>query len=101
MFDRIRRMISNIKKRSKIPRGYYCHDSKDRNKICPYWRLDAIHIEEQENGYCEYLEKSDWDLNEEEGDIEWTKSDGEKFVTPAHDMVVSLLWDKVKECNKR
>ena len=55
-----------------IPKGCYCYDA---NGVCPYWHKDARH-EEQDNGYCSYLKRGDWDDN----------SSG-------------LLWDQVKECN--
>ena len=65
---------------SEIPKGMYCYtcfgmgeNGKLRVKRCPYWsrRLDKP---EQEDGYCGYLEKGDWD-----------------------DDFLSLLWDSVKD----
>ena len=59
--------------RLKIPSGCYCYDE---NGLCPYWskRKDKP---DQENGYCEYLKKGDWE----------------------HDFF-GLLWDQVKECGE-
>ena len=54
-----------------IPKGLYCYD---KNNLCPYWSM-RVGKPRQENGYCSYLERGDW---EAEG--------------------VSLLWDQVKEC---
>ncbi len=76
------------------------------NKICPYWRLDPIHTGERENGYCEYLEKGDWDINEEKTAIaESRKQEDGTYKetiyknTSWHDLGLaeSLLWDKCKE----
>ena len=55
-----------------IPEGMYCHDRK--GKPCIYWYSDSNH-DEQDNGYCFYLDRGDWE------------SDG-----------LSLLWDQCKEC---
>ncbi len=91
------------KNRKLIPKGLYCYhvDKVSRNGFripCPYWKLDTIHTDKQENGYCEYLKKSDWDINEEYGDVEWIKSTGEKHVTYPHEFPMSLLWDQCKMC---
>jgi len=84
---------------SKIPTGSYCYTRlKDGTiKACPYWslRMDKL---KQENGYCAYLEKGDWDINL---DAELTdvktgkriKKQGENALFP-----ISLLWDMCKEC---
>lgn len=58
-------------KEQHIPKGCYCYDQKG---ICPYWskREDKP---DQENGFCSYLNRGDWDVE-----------------------VLSLLWDQVKEC---
>ena len=55
----------------------YCYTRDKNNKciLCPFWE----HIkdkEEQEDGYCHYLNRGDWEL-------------------PG----LGLLWDQVKECN--
>jgi hypothetical protein len=76
-------MTKKSKDISKIPQGMYCYTrlSKNSNHItglniikCPYWsmRNDKPH---QENGYCSFLGRGDWE--------------GDEF---------SLLWDQVKEC---
>jgi hypothetical protein len=59
---------------SVIPHGYYCYDDRG---ICPYWSSDPSKGA-QNYGYCSYLEKGDWEDEEDGG---W-----------------SLLWDQVKEC---
>ena len=53
----------------KIPKGGYCYDKKG---ICPYWTLDPNHPE-QDNGYCSFLKKGDWQTG-------------------------GYLWDQIKEC---
>lgn len=64
-------MGENEKDKSIIPVGQYCYDE---NGICPYWDINGSKPE-QENGYCGYLEKGDWELD-----------------------YFSLLWDQCKEC---
>jgi len=86
-----------------IPKGLYCHDEKDMNKICPYWRKREGY-DEQENGYCNYLNKGDYEINREVYTGIWTSyKDGKKVKTwkvkynleyPDNS---SLLWDKCKE----
>jgi hypothetical protein len=59
----------------------------------------------QENGYCSYLGRGDWEMND---DRKWTcekqLSDGTyaKYETllSGHEigLPMSLLWDQVKEC---
>lgn len=61
-----------INGRMVIPRGPYCYDE---NGVCPFWCREPTK-QPQEDGYCSYLGKGDWQL--------------EGF---------SLLWDQVKECD--
>jgi hypothetical protein len=85
---------------SVIPKGPYCYDE---NGVCPYWSLNAYH-HEQENGYCAYLERGDWEMND---DKKWrqTRKNGEKVedaeLQSAQEIGIpmSLLWDQCKECN--
>lgn len=58
--------------RRLIPRGIYCYGRKGR---CPFWSINAS-MPPQDNGYCSYLCRGDWDI-----------------------AGVSLLWDEVKECD--
>jgi hypothetical protein len=58
---------------TKIPNGIYCYDE---NGVCPYWGIDPSKPE-QDNGYCTYLNKNDWE-----------------------DLGVGLLWDQVKLCTE-
>lgn len=67
----------------RIPKGSYCYDE---NGLCPFWRLDSDRSY-QHNGYCEYLEHGDWEV-----EIPDDLPDG--FPISA----LSLLWDQVKEC---
>ena len=90
---------------SKIPEGLYCYTIiKNKEVRCPYWGIDQTPGRDpQENGYCSYLEKSDWDLNEVKRDISLTfKGITEVFKnTSPHELGWndSLLWDQIKECN--
>ena len=49
----------------------YCYDCNSKCK----WRSLKVDKPKQENGYCEYLKKGDWEYEHS-----------------------SLLWDSVKEC---
>lgn len=91
------------KDKNKIPKGLYCYSRDKNGKIqpCPYWssRNDKS---EQENGYCAFLEKGDWDLNLEAEVEQINPKTGERTIismkgeeTP---IPMSLLWDMVKEC---
>ena len=61
-----------------IPEGMYCYSRDTDGSFirCPYWELRGDQ-EEQNNGYCHFLEEGDWDV---EG--------------------LSLLWDSCKECGE-
>ena len=100
-----------------IPNGYYCYEN-NRNTPCPFWDSKPGEYPHHEDGYCHYLQKSDWDLNEE--------SDGGKIIYVGDNVdssiisktmdeliddeidevsgkkihfTTSLIWDQVKECN--
>lgn len=101
-----------MKDESVIPKGIYCHGdlTKDENGeyknyyICPYWSVDKTKPE-QENGYCSYLEKGDWDLNIEAEIVQVDTKTGEKgkvISKPGEETPFpwSLLWDQCKACNK-
>jgi len=55
---------------SVIPKGCYCYDEEN----CPYWDRSSKH-NEQDNGYCWYLEEGDW-----------------------QERSAGLLWDQCKIC---
>ena len=57
------------KDESLIPEGMYCYDG---NYTCPYWGKKKPY-DSQENGYCDFIEKGDWEIN-------------------------GLLWDQCKSC---
>lgn len=91
------------KDESKIPAGLYCYTYENNEfKICPYW--DKVEGgEEQADGYCHFMEKSDIDLGREamqSSDViisdvngkEVNKEDVPDFI------FLGLLWDQVKEC---
>lgn len=91
-----------------IPNGIYCYGPNGR---CPFWSRDSLK-DEQENGYCSYLGKGDWDINDESEFIEVNVLNAatnvvEKKIIGKKDpkyfgsgfASVSLLWDKCKQCN--
>ena len=98
-----------------IPNGYYCCDYIN-DTICPFWDLKDDEYPEYENGYCYFLGKSDWDLNEESfktARITSSKNEklnGRKISDLIDDEIdpvsgkkchfpMSLIWDQCKECN--
>ncbi len=82
---------------NKIPKGHYCYDEKG---TCPYWS-SKDDLPEQENGHCSFLNKSDYELNEERGEMKWFNQKGEvSQITRPHEIPSSLLWDMVKECGE-
>jgi len=96
-------MLSKFRAWWVIPWGRYCH-SDGFTRVCPHWSLRED-LPEQENGYCTYLGKSDWDINEEAQPIEVTHyKDGKethRTLEDAHIYTVGLLWDKCKECQTK
>jgi hypothetical protein len=74
-----------VKDTTCIPKGQYCYTIVDvivqvkgfrvETETCPYWEIRDDKPEHM-NGYCQYLEKGDW---EEDG--------------------TELLWDRVKCCS--
>ena len=84
---------------SVIPKGMYCDD--EDGKVCPFWSL-LLELPEYENGYCAYLGKSDWDLNEDidkQGGCKYMVYEtGKVGIVSAHDFCCSDIWDKCKEC---
>lgn len=100
-----------------IPNGSYCYDG---NAVCPFWENKKDAYPQQENGFCHFLGKSDWELNEirqHEYVLEMTdnveligKTVAEVFGPPTEEDIdpvsrkvmhfgLSLLWDQCKECN--
>lgn len=80
------------KSKQLIPKGYYCYDERG---ICPYWHCDEARPAQQ-NGYCAYMGKGDWDLNKEKG---WREEGSDEWKSAEEiGMPLSLLWDKVKMC---
>lgn len=88
-----------MKETSEIPKGFYCYDE---NGTCPYWSQNAER-EEQNNGYCSYLEQGDWDTNEKVQTFMVRQNNGkyEEIESSGNEMgyYTGLLWDKVKLCN--
>ena len=85
---------------SVIPKGQYCETFGANAKTCPYWS-EIKELPEQENGFCSYLNKSDFDINEETGTLQCFPKDPQMkdFPITAHEVSWSLLWDKCKMCN--
>lgn len=91
--------------KAEIPRGCFCYSGKLSGWYtpCPYWqRLTGVG--EMVSGYCRYLEKGDAQINREK---RWTcrtkQPDGTWLEDnrSAEEMgeMLSLLWDRVKECD--
>lgn len=98
-----------------IPSGMYCYDS---NGTCPFWDRKPREYPSQEDGYCHYLGKSDWELNEEsqgyvvmihcptnrelEGKSIKELFNDDDIIDKVSGKKVhfgtSLLWDQCKEC---
>lgn len=76
---------------SLIPSGPYCYD----DRTCPYWDSNPSK-HEQENGYCHYIEKGDWELNGEMVLI--NQKTGEKMTPSEIGIPGGLLFDQCKEC---
>jgi len=98
--EKLKELYKKIRAWRVIPKGLYCYSYKRGKRIvCPYWGMDKRTNERQECGYCFYLKKGDWDINEDHGDIQWKRGDGtDGIITKAHEMPMSLLWDMCKEC---
>jgi hypothetical protein len=94
-----------IKDESFIPDGMYCHGmGSDNEYICPYWDFDDERPH-QENGYCHFMEKGDWNINTEgEQHIAYSKDHPEWVDDKVSDhpelpqIGWGLLWDQCKEC---
>ena len=92
----------NQKDKTLIPKGVYCyHDS--RGERCPYWS-SVSGRENQEDGYCSFLGKGDYEINREVKEYEITRYEGDKEIKsiercgPDNPDCFSLLWDQVKCC---
>lgn len=58
-----------------IPEGNYCYTRVDgKFKLCPFWDRFK-QFPKQDNGYCHFMKKGDW-----------------------QDKGIGLLWDQCKEC---
>ena len=82
-----------------IPYGDYCYSGRYR---CPFHFIDSGKPE-QENGYCSYLKKGDWDFNEGVAEKDVVVYQGGIPRTMKYKDLpnMSLLWDQCKECNKK
>lgn len=96
-----------------IPYGLYCYHN---SYVCPFWDCKKGIYPRQEDGFCHFLGKSDWELNEEyEKTTKVVRSaDKESEGKPIKEIfgdtdidiisgkrthfIMSLLWDQCKEC---
>ncbi len=91
------------KDKAVIPQGLYCYTIKDNRQVtCPYWSMRK-NRPPQQNGYCSYLEKGDWELYlEDDYKITYHKL-GKTEMVKGKDILeetgtLGLLWDQCKEC---
>jgi len=71
----LKRKIPREKNVDLIPKGLYCHGSGDDFPsvyICPYWDFNEAHPH-QENGYCHFIGKGDWEIAVFEFSLIWDK----------------------------
>ena len=95
------------KDKKLIPKNeFYCYKRLQRINgkfkvigLCPYWRQKE-NRRKQENGFCLYLGKGDWEINEERGNQKWYDQNGKVHITKPHVLPSSLLWDQCKECDQ-
>jgi len=78
---------------SIIPKGSYCSGMTYR---CPYHTHKAGR-DEQEDGYCEYLEVGDYERNRDEN-VRYINREGNSNTAYEIGLPFSLLWDGCKEC---
>jgi len=93
-----------------IPRGFYCYSiQKGAREYCPFYFVDGTK-RSQENGYCSYIGKGDWDINEEHPkivEINRRQPDGtykKEMIERIRDSIfweVGLLFDACKECGTK
>jgi len=101
-----------LKDISVIPHGSYCYtfigDSRKGENRCPYWKHRPVRrgkkLHSQEDGYCTYLDKGDYELNRElKYTLEWPEDHeciGIPMTAEEIGMPFSLLWDLVKMCGE-
>jgi len=84
-----------------IPKGLYCYNENGR---CPWLEHRPEH-HGQEDGYCKYLGKGDYEINREvkEATVTYTNKAGKRVTEieiygPDNPCAFSLLWDMCKEC---
>jgi hypothetical protein len=84
--------LKEDKGESVIPKGPYCYDE---NGTCPYLDYDD-EKDEQESGYCWYLNEADWEVNETS--IVKNVKTGEESTGHQLGIPIGLLWDQCKSC---
>lgn len=109
-------IISDLLKNPKkhIPHGIYCYDD---HGICPFWENRPNEFPHHETGFCYFLNKSDWDINDElnaslkivydkENSLTDTTIDNlddedniDTITGKKIHRVTSLMWNKVKSCD--
>ena len=99
------------KDKKLVPSGYYCYKNVEVSKdgkfkligVCPYWSRKS-NRPKQEDGYCSWIGKGDYEINREVTIVTYTRFDknGKKIVGkiqhgPDNPNFMSLLWDRCKE----
>lgn len=90
--------LVRVKDTSIIPKDtVYCYSYDENNKFkyCPYMDR-SIKKNNQESGYCHFLETGDWVLNDEM--VMCDGKTGEKMTPHEIGIPGGLLWDDCKEC---
>jgi len=84
------------KKYPEIPDGLYCYTYIDEHRyVCPYHKYRKGYGT-QEDGYCEFLKKGDYELNRELEYVE--EKTGDRKTANELGLPLSLLWDMCKMC---
>ena len=107
-----RKELENMLKEPEkhIPSGIYCYKKVDDTMVpCPFWDLKPKDYPINECGYCHFLKKSDWEINEEyenthinvvnRNGFKWDGEEYDEITNKKEHFTHSLIFDMVKECD--